>query len=38
MAYSAPGLYSRVREHLPELLKFCVVGGIGSVIDLGGAA
>ena len=38
MAFSAPGLYSRVRQHLPELLKFGVVGGIGSVIDLGGAA
>ena len=38
MASSAPGLYSRVRQLLPELLKFGVVGGIGSVIDLGGAA
>ena len=33
-----PGLYSRVRTMLPEIVKFCVVGGIGTVIDLGGAA
>lgn len=32
------GLYSRARQLLPELLKFGVVGGIGSVIDLGGTA
>lgn len=32
------GLYSRVRQLLPELLKFGVVGGIGAVIDLGGTA
>jgi putative flippase GtrA len=38
MALLAPGLYSRVRTMLPELVKFCVVGGIGTVIDLGGAA
>jgi putative flippase GtrA len=38
MALLAPGLYSRVRAMLPELVKFCVVGGIGTVIDLGGAA
>src|ERR1700728_4795899 len=38
MALLAPGLYSRVRAMLPELAKFCVVGGIGTVIDLGGAA
>ncbi len=38
MAFPAAGLYSRVRRLLPELIKFCVVGGIGSVIDLGGAA
>ena len=37
MAFDA-GLYSRVRHLLPELLKFGVVGGIGSVIDLGGTA
>jgi putative flippase GtrA len=28
----------RVRTMLPEILKFCVVGGLGTVIDLGGAA
>jgi putative flippase GtrA len=45
MAFPAPGLYSRVRTScsrirplLPELIKFCVVGGIGAVVDLGGAA
>jgi putative flippase GtrA len=38
MALLAPGLYSRVRTMLPELLKFGIVGGIGTVIDLGGAA
>jgi len=38
MALPEAGLYSRVRRVLPELLKFGVVGGIGSVIDLGGAA
>ena len=38
MALPVSGLYSRVRHRLPELLKFGVVGGIGSVIDLGGAA
>jgi putative flippase GtrA len=38
MASSAPGLSSRVRTMLPELIKFGVVGGIGSVIDLGGTA
>jgi putative flippase GtrA len=38
MASSAHGLYTRVRQLMPELLKFGVVGGIGSVIDLGGAA
>src|ERR1700728_2162907 len=36
MALLAPGLYSRVRAMLPELVKFCVGGGTG--IDLGGAA
>ena len=34
----APGLYSRAREMLPEMLKFGIVGGLGTVIDLGGAA
>jgi putative flippase GtrA len=38
MALTAPGLYSRVRTLLPELLKFGIVGGIGTVVDLGGAA
>jgi putative flippase GtrA len=37
MAFTAPGLYSRVRTMLPELCKFLVVGGLGTVIDLGGA-
>ena len=38
MALPAPGLYSRMRTLLPELLKFGIVGGIGTVVDLGGAA
>jgi putative flippase GtrA len=38
MALPEAGLYSRYRHLLPELIKFGVVGGIGSVIDLGGAA
>jgi hypothetical protein len=38
MALPDAGLYSRIRRLLPELIKFGVVGGIGSVIDLGGAA
>jgi putative flippase GtrA len=38
MAFSAPGLYYRVRTMLPEIFKFCVIGGLGTVIDLGGAA
>jgi putative flippase GtrA len=38
MALLDAGLYSRYRHLLPELLKFGVVGGIGAVIDLGGAA
>jgi putative flippase GtrA len=38
MALPAAGLYSRYRHLIPELLKFGVVGGIGAVIDLGGAA
>ena len=37
MAFTAPGLYSRVRTMLPEICKFLVVGGLGTVIDLGGA-
>ncbi len=31
-------LHDRVRHLVPELAKFGVVGGIGAVIDLGGAA
>src|SRR6202167_2789684 len=38
MALPAAGLYTRYRHLIPELLKFCVVGGLGAVIDLGGAA
>jgi putative flippase GtrA len=38
MALPVAGLYTRYRHLIPELLKFCVVGGIGAVIDLGGAA
>ncbi len=38
MALPAAGLYTRYRHLIPEMLKFCVVGGIGAVIDLGGAA
>jgi putative flippase GtrA len=33
----APVRYARVRTMLPEIMKFCVVGGLGTVIDLGGA-
>lgn len=38
MAFVDAGLYSRVRQLLPEMLRFGVVGGIGAVFDLGGAA
>jgi putative flippase GtrA len=38
MALRARELYFRVRPMLPEIIKFCVVGGIGTVIDIGGAA
>jgi putative flippase GtrA len=38
MALPVAGLYTRYRHLIPELLKFGVVGGIGAVIDLGGAA
>ncbi|MGD0698535.1 MAG: GtrA family protein [Trebonia sp.] len=38
MVLPAAGLYTRYRHLIPELLKFGVVGGIGAVIDLGGAA
>jgi putative flippase GtrA len=37
MASQADGLHSRVRALLPEISKFCLIGGIGLVIDLGGA-
>jgi len=37
MALTANGMYSRIRPMLPELIKFGVIGGIGTVIDLGGA-
>jgi putative flippase GtrA len=38
MARRVAGFYDRVRHLMPELAKFGVVGGIGAVIDLGGAA
>lgn len=38
MALVDADLYARVRQLFPEMLKFGVVGGIGSVFDLGGAA
>jgi putative flippase GtrA len=38
MALVAADRYGRVRQLVPELLKFGIVGGIGSVVDLGGAA
>jgi putative flippase GtrA len=38
MAFPVRDLYSRVRPMLPEVIKFCVVGAIGTVIDIGGAA
>jgi len=38
MARRVAGLYDRVRHLIPELAKFGVVGGLGAVIDLGGAA
>ncbi len=37
MAFTASGLYSRVRAMGPEIGKFLIVGGLGTVIDLGGA-
>jgi putative flippase GtrA len=37
MASQAAGLHFRVRALLPEISKFCLIGGIGTVIDLGGA-
>jgi putative flippase GtrA len=38
MARPVPGLSARIRHLVPELAKFGIVGGIGTVIDLGGAA
>jgi putative flippase GtrA len=38
MALVDADLYARVRLLVPEMLKFGVVGGIGAVFDLGGAA
>jgi putative flippase GtrA len=38
MALVDADLYARVRRLMPEMLKFGVVGGIGAVFDLGGAA
>ena len=38
MARPAVGLSARIRHLVPELAKFGIVGGIGTVIDLGGAA
>jgi putative flippase GtrA len=37
MASQADGLYSRVRALLPVIGKFCLIGGVGTVMDLGGA-
>jgi len=31
-------LYARARQHGQELVKFGIVGGLGTIIDLGGAA
>ncbi|HTB55576.1 MAG TPA: GtrA family protein, partial [Trebonia sp.] len=31
-------LHDHVRQHGPELVKFGIVGGLGTIIDLGGAA
>lgn len=38
MALVAAELSARFRQLLPELLKFGIVGGLGTVVDLGGAA
>src|SRR5215470_19817494 len=38
MARPVAGLFARVRHLVPELAKFGIVGGIGTLIDLGGAA
>jgi putative flippase GtrA len=37
MARPVAGLYERIRHLVPELAKFGVVGGIGAIVDLGGA-
>jgi putative flippase GtrA len=37
MVRPVAGLYERIRHLVPELAKFGVVGGIGAVVDLGGA-
>jgi putative flippase GtrA len=37
MARPVADLYERTRHLVPELAKFGVVGGIGAVVDLGGA-
>jgi putative flippase GtrA len=31
-------VYARYRHLIPEIVKFCVVGGLGAVVDLGGTA
>jgi len=38
MARPVADLAARIRHLVPELAKFGIVGGIGTVIDLGGAA
>ena len=38
MAQPAAVRLSRIQSMLPEIGKFCLIGGIGTVIDLGGAA
>jgi len=38
MARPVARLFARIRHLVPELAKFGIVGGIGTVIDLGGAA
>lgn len=38
MVRPAADLYARVRHLGPEFVRFLVVGGIGTIIDLGGAA
>jgi putative flippase GtrA len=38
MAQPADGPLSKFRSMLPEIGKFCLIGGIGTIIDLGGAA